>query len=488
MRRLMASDICGMLNPVGTCMGEDVEVAGITADSRRVRPGYIFAVIHGTQADGADYIEDARRRGAAVLLCGQQHGSAGCQIIVDDVRTAFAQAAAIIAGEPSRSMLTIGVTGTNGKTTVTHMIRDVLTENGRECGLLGTIACEFAGRRIAAERTTPDAATLQETLRQMREAGCSAVVMEVSSHALDQKRVVGVDFNAAVFTNLTHEHLDYHGSMEAYYNAKALLFRELKDAAVGVVNTDDKWGQRLSEEGLACSVMSYGMNGAADFMAVDVELDVDGSRFRLVTPSGSFAAKLRLLGRHNISNALACAAVCKALGISEPEVLDVLAQMNPVRGRMEPVPVSDDFAVFVDYAHTGDALEHALRTVREITAGRVIVVFGCGGDRDREKRPEMGRIAAEAADIVVVTSDNPRGEDPESIIDEIMEGISSADAHVERVSDRAEAIALALGLADCGDSVLIAGKGHETYQEAGGRRIHFDDRERALAAAGICGD
>jgi UDP-N-acetylmuramoyl-L-alanyl-D-glutamate--2,6-diaminopimelate ligase len=357
------------------------------------------------------------------------------------------------------------------------MLRDVLRAAGIESGLLGTVAYEIGERSISATRTTPDAAIVQDFLRQMVRAGCRAAVMEVSSHALVQSRVAGVDFDVAVFTNLTPEHLDYHATMGAYYNAKASLFRGLNAQAAAVINADDEWGQKLLAEDLVCRKIAYGLADGCDVRAVDLQVDADGSRFRLVVPGGSYIASIRLPGRHNVSNALACIAGATALGVDLEVVLEALAEMQTVCGRLERIPVSDDFAVFIDYAHTGDALQHALETVREFTRGRVLVVFGCGGDRDREKRPVMGGIASELADVVVVTSDNPRSEAPCEIIDEIMRGVDESLAQVVRVEDRADAIGWAISEARAGDCVLIAGKGHETYQDVMGCRSHFDDHE-----------
>jgi len=460
--------------------GGDPDVMGIVSDSRQVRPGYMFTAIAGSLADGAEYIDDALRRGAVAVVSERSLTAGDCRLTVADARLAFAHIAAVLNGNPSHQLQVVGVTGTNGKTTVAYMIRDVLRATGSESGLIGTVAYEVGMRMIAASRTTPDAATVQDLLKQMVGVGCKSAVLEVSSHSLVQERTAAVDFDVAVFTNLTHEHLDYHKTMEAYYEAKASLFRTLKPSAAAVINADDEWGRRLLAEELPCRKISYTVDGSGDVAAEDVAVDSGGCHFTLNSAEGSIPVSLKLLGRHNVSNSLACVAACGALGIDVADAVKVLQNMDPVCGRLEPVAVSRDFSVYVDYAHTGDALEHALKTVREITAGRVITVFGCGGDRDREKRPVMGRAASTLADVVVVTSDNPRSENPSAIIEEIMAGVDSSQAEVICIEDRVEAISFAIKSARKDDSVLIAGKGHETYQECCGRRIHFDDHEIAM--------
>jgi UDP-N-acetylmuramoyl-L-alanyl-D-glutamate--2,6-diaminopimelate ligase len=471
------SEMLGLMGLPYERLGADPDVLGIAADSRRVRSGYIFAAVAGAVADGREFVDDAIGHGAAAVLTERKLPGIRSQVLVDDVRLAYALLSSILSGNPSCSLLVAGITGTNGKTTTAYMMRNVLRGCGVESGLLGTVAYEIGGRTISATRTTPDAAAVQDFLRQMLRAGCAAAVMEVSSHALVQKRVAGVDFDVAVFTNLTPEHLDYHKTMDGYYAAKAELFRSLKSDGVAVVNGDDEWGRRLLDEGFGCRKVLYGIGEGYDIGACDLQVDIDGSSFGLLTDEGRFEARIRLPGRHNVSNALACIAGCRALGVGYEDALSVLAEMETVCGRLERVDVSDEFAVFVDYAHTGDALRHALETVREITTGRMIVVFGCGGDRDREKRPVMGRVACELADVVVVTSDNPRGEEPGAIIEEIMRGVDASLAVVEAIEDRADAICYAVGLARPGDSVIVAGKGHETYQEVKGCQNHFDDHE-----------
>jgi UDP-N-acetylmuramoyl-L-alanyl-D-glutamate--2,6-diaminopimelate ligase len=481
---MRVTDILEALPMSTRCSGGDPEVKGIALNSHQVRPGYIFAAVTGSKSDGWEYVNDALKRGAVGVLTERQGGvkASTCQIVVDDVQVAFAAIAAVVNGYPSRDLKVVGITGTNGKTTTAYMTRAALRAAGLEPGLLGTVAYEVGERVIPAARTTPDAATTQSFLKQMVSAGCRSAVMEVSSHALTQGRVREIDFDAAVFTNLTQDHLDYHKTMEAYFEAKAILFRTLRSDANAAINRDDPWGRRLLEEELPCATLSYGLMGDADVTAEDVTINAQGAQFRAKTPWGDHPVKLMLLGRHNVSNALACIAACGALGIDLGTADGALSKLASVRGRLEPIHSDCGFAVYIDYAHTDDALGHALRTVRELTSGRVIVVFGCGGDRDATKRPKMGKIASELADVVIVTSDNPRSEEPAAIIDAIMAGVERSQATVSSVEDRAGAIRAAIDMAEEGDCVLIAGKGHETYQESGYSTIPFDDRKVAMAA------
>ncbi len=479
---MRVSEIISSLSVTADQAGGDPEITGIAVNSRLVRPGFLFAAIPGTCADGWDFVDDAIQRGAAAIVT--EHApdprSGVCQITVEDAHTASSQIAAALNGYPTRQLKVVGITGTNGKTTTSYMVRDVLRAAGIEPGLLGTVAYEVGERTITAGRTTPDAATLQNLMKQMVSADCGAAVMEVSSHALVQQRVAGVEFDVAVFTNLTRDHLDYHETMEAYYEAKASLFRGLAPDATAVINIDGPWGQCLRGEPLPCAKLTYSMHGSADVTAERVVVDIRGCVFTAKTPWGDQDVRLQLLGRHNVSNALACIAACASLGVELPDAARALGRLAYVRGRLEPVRGGQQFAVFIDYAHTDDALSHALTTVRELTAGRVIVVFGCGGDRDRTKRHVMGEVASRLADVVVVTSDNPRSEAPAAIIEDILSGVDASAARVEMIEDRAAAIRKAIGLAEDGDSVLIAGKGHEAYQECGSRTIPFDDHEVAV--------
>ncbi len=463
--------------------GNDPDIKSVVLNSRQVRAGYLFVAMSGSVADGRDYIEDALKRGAVAVVSEQPESGCDCLLVVEDAHLAFSHIAAVLNDNPSRKLKVVGITGTNGKTTTAYMMRDVLHFSGNEAGLIGTVAYEIGGRSIAASRTTPDAATVQDLLRQMVVTGCQSAVMEVSSHSLMQQRTAGVDFDVALFTNLTHEHLDYHKTMNAYYEAKATLFRSLKPSATAVINVDDEWGVKLIGESLPCEKISYSVDGG-DVVAENIVVDRCGCSFVAKTPWGSQSFSLQLLGRHNVSNALACIAAAGVLGIDMDVVADGLRQIENVRGRLEPLICGQKFGVYIDYAHTGDALEHALATVREITDGRLIVVFGCGGDRDKGKRPIMGRIASTMADLVVVTSDNPRTENPAEIIEEILNGVDHSQAKIEVVEDRGDAIRCAIEMAEDGDTVLIAGKGHEAYQESQGCMTPFDDREVARECLG----
>jgi UDP-N-acetylmuramoyl-L-alanyl-D-glutamate--2,6-diaminopimelate ligase len=383
-------------------------------------------------------------------------------------------------GEPADKLQMIGVTGTNGKTTTAYMIKAILDAEGRNAGLIGTVAYSIGARTIPASRTTPDAPTLQNMFAQMVSAGCRSAVMEVSSHALIQRRTEGIDFDVGIFTNLTRDHLDYHQTMESYFEAKTLLFRRLgtgRKHAAAVLNADDPWGRQLSRRSdLTADVLTYGLGHDTTVSAEELQVGSSGSTFRLRTPWGAAKVALRLMGRFNVYNAMAAAAACGALGTDLKTAAAALSSMPSVPGRLEEIPTGRDFQVFVDYAHTDDALSHVLKTLREITNGRLIVVFGCGGNRDRTKRPVMGRVAGELADHSILTSDNPRNEDPARIIAEIREGFGLGAA-VEVRENRADAIQRAIEIAAKGDVVLIAGKGHENFQEFAGRSIPFDDRQ-----------
>lgn len=467
------------------------EVADLCIDSRRVVPGALFMAVPGTAVDGANYAAAALAAGAAAVA-GEGRALAGVPderwISVPDARRAVALLAAAFHGHPDRDLDLYGVTGTNGKTTTATVLRAVLEAAGIPCGLVSTVCCLMGDRDIPANQTTPDATVLQSYLAEMRAAGCRAASLEVSSHALMQHRVAGLRFAAAAFTNLTRDHLDYHGTMESYGLAKRRLFEQLGENPDGlaVVNLDDPWGHELLAwlRESAIPAVTYGLDAAADFRAESVVLDVRRTRFRLVTPAGRVDIESPLLGRHNVHNLLAVAGLASRAGVSLARLAATLATEPPVRGRLERVATPHPATLFVDYAHTPDALENVLRTLREVTTGRLVVVFGCGGNRDRGKRPQMGRIAFDLADIAVVTSDNPRGEQPSDILDAIVAGMPARDPKIVVQADRREAIRLALGLAtESCDVVLVAGKGHETYQIFADRTVHFDDREELLRLA-----
>jgi UDP-N-acetylmuramoyl-L-alanyl-D-glutamate--2,6-diaminopimelate ligase len=459
----------------------DVEITALAYDNRQVTPGTLFFCVPGFTRDGHDFAPDAVERGAAALVVARPLGLGVPEVLVDDVRAAMARAAARLAGDPTGCLPVVGITGTNGKTTTAFLIRGLLEAAGRRCGLLGTVTSVVAGEERPVERTTPEAIDLQRTFAEMLAGGDEACAIEVSSHALQLRRADGIHFAAAVFTNLTQDHLDFHTSMEDYFQAKRRLFHA--DVATRIVNVDDPYGRRLAEE--FPDAVAFAIDSDADYRATDLRTGFEGSEFTLRTPDGEHAVSLCLPGRFNVSNALAAWAAARALGVEPERLAAALPEAGRVPGRFEPVVEGQPFAVLVDYAHTPDSLENVLNAARELArvgeadgerseTNRVIVVFGAGGDRDRGKRPLMGEIAARLADVAIVTSDNPRSEDPDAIVDEVLAG--ARGAAVEREVDRRAAISRAVALAAPGDVVVIAGKGHEQGQEfAGGRKEPFDD-------------
>ena len=462
--------------------------SGVQCDSRRVRPGDVFVALAGHREDGAKYIAQALAKGAVAVLAESPSHSSGHVILVKDARGALACLSAAVNGWPSRAMRVYGITGTNGKTTTAWLLRDLLRAGGMEPGLLTTVQVEYCGRAIPATRTTPDACELQRLLAAMRGAGCDSAVMEVSSHALDQQRVGSLRFEAAAFTNLSQDHLDYHKTMEAYFQSKQRLFAQLaqdKPGATAVCFRDAGYGENMVAylATLPLKRVTCGFTQDSDVRAEDIAVTSDGSRFTLAAPDGQ-RCKLRvhLAGRYNIANMLCAAGLALDAGVSFDTVARTLEQTKPQWGRLERVAAAIPADVFVDYAHTDDALRNVLGTLREITRGRLTVVFGCGGDRDRAKRPLMGRACAELADRLVVTSDNPRSEEPAAIIEEILTGMpEGADLVVE--PDRRAAIRTALASAEKGDVVLVAGKGHECFQELADRTVPFDDRQVVMEEA-----
>jgi len=467
----------------------DREVAGITYDSRRVTPGMVFIAIPGQHVDGHEFIGTAVERGASAVICERSRLVPGrvTKIHVTDVREAMACAARSYYQHPSANLKVIGVTGTNGKTTVAFMIKAILEAADIKTGLMGTVRYEIGDRVIPAQRTTPESIEVQQMMSQMLKVDCLACVMEVSSHALDQKRVHGVDFDVGIFTNLTRDHLDYHGTMENYFAAKKKLFSPLyqgKKKCTSVINIDDDYGVRLAGEGEGVGVqLTFGFGEKARVRATKMELNAEGSRFVIEAPGRKFAVRLPLIGRHNIYNALAAVGACLALKLDVVKIQAALNALPPVPGRLEMVSAGLPFGVFVDYAHTDDALKNVLSTLREITKGRVLVAFGCGGNRDSGKRAKMGRIAAELADYTVITSDNPRKEDPAKIAAQVEEGYKAVRTDAYEVElDRRRAIQQIISRAQPGDSVLIAGKGHESYQEFEDTVVPFDDRVHAQEA------
>jgi UDP-N-acetylmuramoyl-L-alanyl-D-glutamate--2,6-diaminopimelate ligase len=468
-----------------------LEVTGLAYDSGRVQAGTLFFCVPGYERDGHDFAPAAVAAGASALVVERPLDLGLPEIEVDSSRRAMGPLAARFYGEPSSELRVVGVTGTNGKTTTAHLVRALLEASGEPCGLLGTVESQIAGSPRPATRTTPEAIDLQADFRAMLDGGERSCAMEVSSHALALGRTDAVSFAVAVFTNLTQDHLDFHETMEDYYQAKRLLFAPhdpLAKPAVAVVNVDDHYGQRLASE--LEHVVTFAIDGDADFRAHNVHAELTGSRLAVHTPVGARSLSLPLLGRFNVSNALAALAATHSLGADLDALVAALERGVRVPGRLEPVEEGQGFAVLVDYAHTPDSLENVLSTVHEVGHGRVICVFGAGGDRDRAKRPLMGQIGARLADVLLVTSDNPRSEDPEAIIAEIMAGARGVARppgaqSVEAEVDRRAAIERAVALAERGDVLVIAGKGHEQGQEfAGGVKVPFDDVTVAREALG----
>ncbi len=459
----------------------EVPIAGLAYSSGSVEPGYVFFCVRGFKADGHDFAPDAVERGAVALVCERPLGLGVPEQVVPDARAAMGPLAARFHGDPTAMLRVVGVTGTNGKTTTTYLIRAVLEGAGEQTGLLGTVTSIVGGREEPVERTTPEAIDLQRNFRRMLDSGDTACAMEVSSHALELRRADGIHFACRVFTNLTQDHLDFHPDMEAYFLAKRGLF---EGPGPSVINIDDEYGRRLAEEFPGAT--TYAIDRDADYRALGVEFDPGGSEFTCATPDGEIRMTTRLPGLFNVQNALAATAAARALGVPLETVVESLARADRVPGRFEPVDEGQGFTALVDYAHTPDSLDNVLRAARQITRGRLHVVFGAGGDRDRSKRPQMGAVATRLADRVIVTSDNPRSENPDAIVDEILVG---AGPQAEREVDRRRAIELAMTSAEPGDVVVVAGKGHEQGQEfAGGRKEPFDDvtvvREALQAARG----
>ena len=476
---MLLHDLLYGLEVLGLRGEPGVEVDAVVHDSRQSRPGALFCCIPGALTDGHAHAASAVEAGARSLLVEHFVDVDVTQARVASVREALGPVSARFWGEPSRAMRVIGVTGTNGKTTTTYLIEAVALAAGERAGVIGTVETRYAGVVRPPGRTTPEASDLQALLAAMRDAGVETVAMEVSSHALDQHRVDATCFAATCFTNLSHDHLDYHYDLDAYFEAKASLFDPAR-TAVGVVNLDDERGRRLGArcEASGLRLLTFGVKSAdVALRAVDVVLDSVGSAFTIVGGGAPLRIRSGLVGEFNVSNALAAAASARAVGLPDEAIVSGLEVPLVVPGRMERVDSGRGACVIVDYAHTPDALERVLAAVRPITgrSGRVVVVYGCGGDRDREKRPLMGSVVASGADIAFLTSDNPRGEDPAAIAAEVMEGVP-ADREPCVELDRRAAIRAALSQAGPGDVVVIAGKGHETGQTAGGATRPFDDR------------
>lgn len=462
----------------------EVELSGVCADSRRVKRGALFVALSGSRLDGGDFIREAVLAGAVAVVTERADGlpqerDGVTVVVVDDARRALAELACAYYERPSEKLRVAGVTGTNGKTTTTFLIQHICDVALQRCGLIGTVRYQVGDRILPAARTTPDALELQELLAQMRDAGCKTVAMEVSSHAVKQQRVRGVEFDAIVFTNLTQDHLDYHGTMESYFESKAGLVLGIGSqrfkAGVAVINVDDRYGTLLHDRVLQAGMqpVGYGLGQRAEFRASNCRTDAQGSSFQLDAVGRSWLVRIPLSGMFNISNALGAIAAAHALGVDVRTAVLALASAPPVPGRLEPVPAKRSFRVFVDYAHTHDALRTVLRTLRDLQPRHVLTVFGCGGDRDKGKRPLMGAVAEELSDWTIVTSDNPRSESPDEIAADITRGMSRGRHEV--LLDRRAAIQRAIEMAGPRDIVLIAGKGHETTQETAGKTEPFDD-------------
>ncbi|MEX1120099.1 MAG: UDP-N-acetylmuramoyl-L-alanyl-D-glutamate--2,6-diaminopimelate ligase [Terrimicrobiaceae bacterium] len=455
------------------------EITGLCYDSRKAGTGHVFFALRGMKEDGGAFVRDAVSRGASVVVAEQEIPEAGVPVvIVADARASMADMASTFYGKPSESLKVVGITGTNGKTTTAFLTRHILDTQLRRTGLVGTIKYVVAEREMDAPRTTPESIDLQALLSEMRDAGCKAVAMEVSSHAIHQKRSRAIEFDAAVFTNLTQDHLDYHGTMDAYFEAKAALFDSLcgqkQKKGRAIINADDRYGHLLTERiSKKLTTITFGLGVRADFRATDVRFDSHGSTFHLAARGRTYLVRFPLIGAFNIYNALAALAASFAVGTELRAAVTALASAPQVPGRLERVPAKRNFQVFVDYAHTDDALRNVLRTLRELNPARLIVVVGCGGDRDRAKRPLMAAVSENLADWCIFTSDNPRSEDPDRILADMKAGLRGTNH--ELIADREEAIERAVELAEARDIILIAGKGHETYQEFADGRVPFDD-------------
>ncbi|MBI1347924.1 UDP-N-acetylmuramoyl-L-alanyl-D-glutamate--2,6-diaminopimelate ligase [bacterium] len=460
--------------------GNDLVVTAATDRAADCTPSGLFAVIRGVHDDGRRYLDQAVSLGISGLLVEQPHPSIPLpQCLVLNVRRAYARLCAELAGQPTQAVATVGVTGTNGKTTTTWMLQCILRAAGHRCGLLGTIHYHDGNITIPAKLTTPDSRTLQQWLQRMRQNGTGYAAIELSSHALHQDRAAGVELAAAIVTNITHDHLDYHGSFERYVAAKQKIWSLLRPGGTAIVNLDDAGGRSLLAglpEGV--TTLTTSLEQTADITASNLQLRLSGTRFELQTPHGTTTIELTTPGRHNVANALGAVAAAMSLGVSLEAIAAGLAEFRGAPGRMESMDFGQPFAVLVDYAHTDDALTRALQTLRPLTPGRLICVFGAGGDRDRSKRPKLGQ-AALSADVAIVTSDNPRSEDPQRIIDDVLAGMSGKSCEILVEPDRYQAIQLAVDMAEDGDCILLAGKGHEPEQIIGSQRLPFDDREVA---------
>lgn len=446
------------------------EISSVTDDSRKVRNSSVFVCVKGKKNDGHDYARKALERGAAVVICDHNIGIRNC-IVVENTREAYALMCANYYGNCHRKLKMIGVTGTNGKTTTTFIIKKILEENGYKVGVIGTVDVMIGNEKYPSDYTTPNPSVLHRYLYMMKMAGCDVCIIEASSQALSQERTYGIHFDIGVFTNLTREHLDYHGSMEEYAKAKAILMR---NSSVCIINADDSFAEMMKRNA-AEKVVTFAIDGNADIKAENVKFNHGGVVYTLACESGRYEIAYDVIGKFSVYNSLAALAVGIVMKVDMKRAVRAVAEMKTVRGRIEKIPNNRNIHILIDFAHTPDSLENVLKTVRDIYDKRIITVFGCGGDRDRTKRPLMGRIACKYSDLVYVTSDNPRTEDPEQIIDDIVGNIDKNN--YIRTADRTQAIKAAIVEAEPGDTVLIAGKGHERYQILGTEKIHYDERE-----------
>lgn len=495
------SVLCQMLVPCSVTGPTDCDISGLYYDSRQVLPGGLFFALRGATVDGHRFVEDALARGAVAVVmetpCPLPQGITG--LLVKDARRSMALAAAEFYGDPTKDMLVVGITGTNGKTTISYLVESLLKASGLRPAVMGTVDYRFEGKRLASSHTTPESVDLMRTIAEFRSRGADALILEASSHALEQRRVDGVRFDVGVFTNLTPEHLDYHGDLESYFEAKLRLFTGLGEQSPrhAVVNLDDAYGARLAA--LLPSAVSCGHDPRCMVTADDVAISVAGISGMLRTPAGCAALNSPLVGDYNLHNLLCAAGVGVALDMDPNTIATALARAPQVPGRLESIENRCGALLLVDYAHTGDALQNVLTTLRQLTPRRLLCVFGCGGDRDAGKRPVMGEVAARLTDVAILTSDNPRSEDPSSIMQQVEIGMlrvypgpwteqqarEATSGGYLAIVDRREAIRFAVSLLQAGDVLLVAGKGHEDYQIVGNQRLHFDDREELREALRI---
>lgn len=469
---MLLSDL--LIDDSYTLVGDDVDICDIEYDSRKTKPGELFCCMVGFTHDGHDFAQEAVNGGAAALLVERKLDIPVPQIIVKNARQAMAEVAAKFYGYPSRSMKMVGVTGTNGKTTTTYMVKSIAETMGKKVGLIGTIFNLIGNERIPTDRTTPESAELQRILAKMRDEGVEVVVMEVSSHSLDQLRVHGITFDVAAFTNLTQDHLDFHKTFENYLAAKKKLFSQCRSACA---NADDASTPKILK-GTTYKKLLFGIRESADISSSEIEITTRGVQFDMHTPQGNVRINMKIPGLFSVFNAMCATSVALLLDYPLEKIKQGLEAMTSVSGRLEPLDTKGRaFSVLLDYAHTPDALENVLKTIRGFATGRVVTLFGCGGDRDRAKRPIMGEIAGRFSDYLIVTTDNPRSEDPMTIIAAIEEGVRKTGCDYTVIANRRKAISYALEHAHKDDVILLAGKGHETYQEINGVKNHFDEKE-----------